>query len=217
MKTKLRQLGLAMLVHKYGGMVIPNSFVCTRSLKSLYDVGIEDNRAFISESINRTTFNHQSLFLPDLYFFGAERKTDSINELIEYLTLMISNSHFSDESQFSGFVQKWLLTFHKDGYFNLVDGDLIGVKTFKKRHPILIEDLIEEKPIDFSPDCYGVFIDQEEILKRTKYQWFAVMTTDEILASSMYLAKILKKATVDVKSEYTVELSNEKIVYSSDL
>jgi hypothetical protein len=216
-KTHLRQIGLAMLVYKYGGMVIPNSFVCTRSLKSLYEAGILENRAFVAESINRSTFNQHSAFVPDLYFFGAERKNDSIYELIEYLVYLKKDGHYSDEIQFRGDVQKWLLNFYTNGYFSIIDGDLIGIKTLKKRQRILIEDLIEERPIDFSSESYGVFIDQEEILKRTKYQWFAVMTTDEILASSMCLAKILKKATVDVSSEYTVELSNERCATNSDI
>jgi len=216
-KTQLRQLGLAMLVHKYGGMVIPNSFVCIRSLKSLYEAGIQDNRAFVAESVNRTTFNEKSAFVPDLYFFGAERKNDSTYELIEYLTFLMKNGHHSDEIQFTGDIQRWLSIFHEKGYFSLIDGDLIGIKTVKKRQRILIEDLIEERPIDLSTDCYGVFIDQEEILKRTKYQWFAVMTTEEILKSSMCLAKILKKATVDAASEYAVDFSNERVPTNCDI
>jgi hypothetical protein len=215
-KTNIRQLGLAMLVQKYGGMVIPNSFVCTRSLKSLYKAGIEDNRAFIAESTNRTTFNTQNAFVPDLYFLGAEKNNDSIYELVDYLKEFIgSKKHYYTEIEVTGGVQKWLLEYYKNGYFNLVDGDLIGIKTFKRRQCVLIEDLVEERPIDLSADSYGVYIDQEEILKRTKYQWLAVMSTEEILASSMFLAKILKKATVDAKSEYNVELSNERQTNSS--
>jgi len=213
-KTQVRQIGLAMIVKKYGGMVIPNSFVCTSSLKSLYQAGIQDNRAFVAESVNRTTFNQKNAFVPDLYFFGSEKNNDSMVELIEYLILLKQNGHCSHETQFTGEIQKWLLQFYQSGYFNIVDGDLIGIKTYKNRQRILIEDLIEERPIDLSPECYGVFIDQDEILKRPKYKWFAVMSTEEILMSNIFLAKILKKATVDAKSEYTMKLSNERLTGS---
>uniref|UniRef100_A0A6C0HZ41 Nucleotide-diphospho-sugar transferase domain-containing protein n=1 Tax=viral metagenome TaxID=1070528 RepID=A0A6C0HZ41_9ZZZZ len=216
-KTLIRQLGLAMLVQKYGGMVIPNSFVCTRSLKPLYNDGILDNRAFVAEATNRTSFNTHNAYVPDLYFLGSEKNNDSMHELIEDLkALIVSEKHYYNEIEFTGEIQKRLFEYFKTGYFSLIDGDLIGIKTFKKRQRIMIEDLIEERPIDLSPDSYGIYIDQEEILKRTKYQWFAVMSTEEILASSMFLAKILKKATVDSKSEYAVKPHIE-ILTNSDL
>ena len=215
LKSQIRQIGLAMLIHKYGGMNIPNSFICMKSLKPLYELGILENRAFITESINRTVRNASQGFLPNLYFFGAERKNNSIEGLVEYLHGLVANGHLSDESQFSGDVQSWLGLAYQHGFFNLVDGDLIGIKTFKRRKNILIEDLMEERALDLSPDCYGIYIDQDEILRRTKYQWFAVMSTEEILNSSMILAKYLKKAIVGSSSECTISLSNEKPINSA--
>lgn len=215
LKSQIRQIGLAMLIHKYGGMNIPNSFVCMKSLKNLYELGILENRAFITESINRTVRNSSHGFLPNLYFFGAEKKNEFIEGLITYLQSLIVTGHLSDESQFSGDIQYWLGLAYKNGFFNLVDGDLIGIKTFKRRRNILIEDLMEEQNIDLSPDCYGIYIDQDEILKRTKYQWFAAMSTEEIMDSSMIFAKYLKKAIVDAKSEYAISLSNQKPMNSA--
>ena len=214
-KSQIRQIGLAMLIHKYGGMNIPNSFICIKSLKELYELGIANNRAFISESYNRTVKKAEKLFLPNLYFLGAERKNDSIEGLITYLQSLIVTRHFSDESELVGDIQSWLEMSYKNGFLNLIDGDLIGIKTYKKRQNILIEDLMEERPIDLSPDCYGIYIDGNEILRRPKYQWFAVMPTEEILDSNMILAKYLKKAIVDAKSECVISLSNEKPINSS--
>jgi hypothetical protein len=211
-KTHCRKIGLAMLINKYGGMTIPNSFLCTRSLKDMYTSGIEDNRAFVVESINRTSRTDKN-FVPDLYFLGSERKNDSMIELIEFLEGILKKGHFTDESQVVGNIQHWLISAKQNDFFTIFDGRMIGIKTHKKGNRILIEDLIEERPIDLSPECYGIYIHQEEILKRIKYQWFAVLSTDEILNSNMVLAKYLKKATVDATSEYNV--SNEKNINSA--
>ena len=207
-KTKYQQIGLAMLVHKYGGMVVPNSFVCTRSMKTMYENATSHNMAFVAETYNCTTCEHEKMFLPSIYFFGAEKKNDSILELIEYLQGDIKSGHFSEESVVVGNLEKWLISRHE--WFNVLDGDLIGIKTYKKRRYILIEDLIEEREIDLSPDCYGIYIDESEVLRRTKYQWFAVMSIEEILASNMILAKYLKKAAIDMKSEYAPVVVKEK-------
>jgi len=211
-KSHYRQIGLAMLVLKYGGMVVPNSFVCTQNLKSLYDNGCSKNMAFVTESVNRTSYNLGKAFLPNLHFFGADKQNDSMVELIEFLRKLIEKGHFTEESNFVGDIQKWLM--NQNEWFNIMDGDLVGIKTYKKRNRILIEDLIEERPIDLSPDCCGIYIDESEILRRPKYQWFAVMSTDEILNSNMILSKYLKKATNDAKSEYDIVLTNEKKVNS---
>lgn len=206
LKSQIRQIGLAMLIHKYGGMNIPNSFVCMKSLKPLYELGITHNRAFVAEAYNKTVKKVEKLFLPNLYFLGAERKNDSMDGLITYLQSLIVTKHFSDESELAGDIETWLEMSYKNGFFNLIDGDLIGIKTYKKRQNILIEDLMEEREIDLSPDCYGIYIDGNEILRRTKYQWFAAMSTEEILNSNMILAKYLKQTS---KSEHSA-LSNEK-------
>jgi len=208
-KTQYRQIGLAMLIYKYGGMVVPNSFVCIKNMKTMYETGTSRNMAFVGESYNRTTSKPGNMFLPNLYFFGAEKRNDSIFELIEYLQGMVHKGHFSDESMVIGNLENWLVSKHE--WFHVLDGDLIGIKTYKKRRQILIEDLIEEKPIDLSPECYGIYIDESEVLKRTKYQWFAVMSIEELLNSNMILAKYLKQAAIDMKSEYaTVTIKKEK-------
>jgi hypothetical protein len=79
---------------------------------------------------------------------------------------------------------------------NLLGGELIGVKT-TGRKPILLEDLMEENFLDLHPNCYGVFIPNDEILSRTKYQWFASLSEHEILNSNIIISKLIKISMVD--------------------
>ena len=83
----------------------------------------------------------------------------------------------------------------------LVGGELIGVKS-QKRKPILLENLMEEEFLDLSPSVYGIYIPADELLRRTKYQWFAVMQSDELLTTCPIIVKYLKASIVDSTNEY---------------
>ena len=84
---------------------------------------------------------------------------------------------------------------------NLVGGEVIGVKT-KKRQPILLENLIEEDYLDLSPHCVGIAIPDEDVLARTKYQWFAAMDVQSILEGGFILSKYAKVAIVSGNREH---------------
>jgi hypothetical protein len=77
------------------------------------------------------------------------------------------------------------------GNFNLIDGIYIGIKTVDGK-PVLLEHLMEEKPLELcSVRTFGVYIPGCEILERTKYQWFAVMSAKEIFKTNMIITKYL--------------------------
>ena len=55
------------IVHLYGGMVLPDSFLCMHNLKGFYENGIRDNVPFVAEAINRSANlmeqKHKTLFI----------------------------------------------------------------------------------------------------------------------------------------------------------
>jgi hypothetical protein len=53
MKSWIRSIGLAELVYYYGGMIVPNSFVCFSSLIGVYLNGTAGDRPFVVEKINQ--------------------------------------------------------------------------------------------------------------------------------------------------------------------
>jgi hypothetical protein len=87
------------------------------------------------------------------------------------------------------------------GKMNLIGGEYIGIKT-NKRKPVLIEDLMEDNYLDLSPNIYGIYIPEEEILSRPKSQWFAVLDSQQILESNMFISKHIKASMVDAFSDY---------------
>jgi hypothetical protein len=206
MKHQLRELGLLQLVYYYGGMVVPNSFVCLRNLKSLYDEGTQGNKPFVCENVNRTldiaNKTNNLLFVPDLNFFGAPKNNETLKSLIEYLKNKNKTPHFSSESDFLGISVQWCLNAIMRHEMTLIGGELIGVKT-QKRKAILLDDLMEENFLDLNTSIYGIYIPNEELLKRHKYKWFAVINEPILMNSNSIICKYLKASIVDSTSEYS--------------
>jgi hypothetical protein len=53
LKTRYRDYGIAQLIYYYGGMVVPNTFICRRNLKDLWIEGTEGGTPFICEYQNK--------------------------------------------------------------------------------------------------------------------------------------------------------------------
>ena len=200
-KSKMRELGLAQLIYIYGGMTVPNSFVCNQNLFEMYNNGTNgEKQPFVVETLNRTSNlqkeSRKLLFVPDMYFMGAKKKDSVIKELVDYLKIQNKNPHFSREHEFLGETTQWLLNMIEEHKMNLLGGELIGVKT-NGRKPVLLEDLFEENYLDLHPNCYGVYVPNDELLSRTKYNWFASLSGHEILASNMIISKLIGISMVD--------------------
>jgi hypothetical protein len=193
MRSRIREVGMMKLVYYYGGMVVPNSFLCMRNLIELYKDGISGDNPFICENKNRASTG--PLFSPDTTFFGAEKNNKTVKSFIEYLKKR-NTDHFNSEFEFLGDSSKWWMNAVKEGNVTMIDGKKIGVKTNKNK-PILIDDVMGEDYLGLDPDTYGIYLPYEEILKRTKYQWFAVIGGDQLLNTNLVVAKCMKASLVD--------------------
>ena len=215
MKSHFRQLGLAQLIYFYGGMVVPNSFICTRNLKDLYEDSLTLNQPFVCEAVNNTLNNQNQkrkmTFVPDMYFMGAKRNDPMMKELVEFLKRLNSKPHFSNESDFVGDVSEWLLENVDQQRITLIGGEIVGVKT-QDRKTILLDDLMEEQFLQISDKNMGIYIPADEILRRPKFQWFAVMPSEELLKTNMIVSKYLLASIVDTTSEYTKSTEIRSIV-----
>lgn len=209
-KTRAREIGLMELVYYYGGMVLPNSFLCMKQMREFYLDGTANDKPFVCEFVNRTTnltrqgSEGRLAFLPNIRIIGANKNDPTIKELIKYLKEQIQMSHFSLDRDLSGDVGYWLLDQIETDNMNLVRGEMIGTKT-KCRKPILLEDLMEEAYLKLSPNCFGIAIPDEDILARTKYQWFAVMDTRALLDGQFILSKYAKTAMLSGNRDHIPE------------
>lgn len=212
LKSQYRQLALAQLVYFYGGMVVPNSFLCERPLKSLYEEGITGSNPFVCEAVNRTVnLQHgiKSPFIPDMYFFGAKKNNPVIKEYIDYLQQRGLNGHITNVYEFLGDTSVGAIGTIKQGRMNLIGGEFIGIKT-KKRKPVLIEDLMEDNFLDIYENTYGIYIPEDELLIRPKFSWLCVCTTAQIMEANTFITNHLKTSMIDSVSLYnkTTELNS---------
>lgn len=197
-KSQYRQYGLAQLIYYYGGILVPNSFLCLRSLKSLWD----DNstKPFVCEKLNRSLNQHASnprpTFIPDTYFMGARKNDPVVLEYVEYLHDRASQGVFTNEYEFAGDTSIGSFMNVKKGKMALIGGELIGIRTSSGK-PILLEELIEDNYLPMSSSLYGIYIPADEFLRRTKYQWFSVMETEQLLESNLFISRYMKKVIVD--------------------
>jgi hypothetical protein len=188
-------------------MVVPNTFLCRRNLKGLYEEATEEGRRpFVGENVNRTTdlLKMKGLkrpFLPSPFFIGGEKNDPVLLEWVDYLKSRNQTSvHFHNEFEFKGDTAYWCLEQVEKGRLGVVSGELLGTKTYITHKPILVEDLMEENFLELSPQNYGIYIPQDEILLRPKFKWFAVLSTEELLESNIIISKYLKESMVATTS-----------------
>ena len=73
----------------------------------------------------------------------------------------------------------------------LVPGNYIGTRTLYDR-PVLIDDLLGESFINYdNKKLCAIYIPADEILRRTKFEWFARMSVKQVLLSSSFIAKYI--------------------------
>jgi hypothetical protein len=212
-KSQYRQIALLTLINTYGGIVVPNSFVCTNTLKPLHKQ-IQDNGVpFVCERINRiiTTTKNED-FTPDTYFMGCDKRDNSITGLIDMLTKHVKKLHYSNEPFVTGYINLWCENQIYHDKMTLVSGNKIGIKDSKNK-PILIDDLMEDKYLDLHADCLGVYIPCDEMLSRHKFSWFAILTRNQILKSKLAIAYVIQTSMVDSTDMYT----NKTTQYTSQV
>ena len=236
-RAMYRELGMMKLLYLYGGVVVPNSFLCLRSLAPL----VADGSTFFAEEVNRTCNvvkkQENTCFLPGTRIMGAPKASPAIKDLVEFLEKRNSFPHFTQlgslrenaqsatplsfisadkvgvlnvqwgnsEHAFLGEVQQKILSISEA---TIIDGTLVGVKNNKKK-PILLEDLLSENFLDLDEKAYGIYIPADQVLTRPKYQWFAYLTSAEVLATNAVITKYLKASAVD---EYTKDMHTMKSV-----
>jgi hypothetical protein len=90
-KSHLREVGMAQLLYYYGGLVLPNSFICCKNMMPFYldGIGEKKDQFFVAERPNRyDDFNHdigKRNFVPDSYIMGCEKNCPAVKEYVDYL------------------------------------------------------------------------------------------------------------------------------------
>ena len=189
-KTELRHLAFLKLIYFYGGVVVPDSFLCCHSLLPWYQS--TKQKPSVGQKLNRTLTQSNDVFIPSPYFLAAHKNNETIHDWIICL-----ESEFQDHSQRAVSAESQLIVHPSrvrkmldDKKITILQGKYIGIQQ-ENGKPILMEHLLTDNYLDLSSETFGIYIPADEILARTQWQWFAYMSHEEILSSDMIIAKYI--------------------------
>jgi hypothetical protein len=188
-KSKLRELAMTRLLKHYGGLIVPPSFVCTKNLADMYYSMTCQGKPVIGELLDRNSTSEYVDYYPSSKFMGCSKNCKLIDEYISYLENMISED-YTAESVFLGSQDRWLYAEVRNGNVNLLPASVLGVEDTDGK-PIVIERLMGNSYIDFVPTALGVMLPSCEILKRTKFEWFARLSVRQALECDNIAGKLL--------------------------
>lgn len=174
----------------------------------MYDSGLNKNNMFVCENIDRNITSTTHEFYPNINFMGARKSTKIINRFIDFVQRIISTDNTS-QSDFLGEFNRWCNLNVKNGYITLIPGKMIGVKTMDNTQ-IIIDNLLQNDYIDFYSNMYGIYLPQDEILNRTYYQWFARMSTKQVLESNTIIGKYMLIANAPNETNVLEPLETNK-------
>ena len=203
MLSYVRQLALTKLIYIYGGINVPISFLCFRDLIGLYNKGTNDDTMFVCENYDTNISSTTELFYPNLGFMGAKKENETVRRLIEFLQHTISDD-YTAQTTFLGAFDKWCLKKIQKGFVRLIPGTDVGTKTVDDE-PVTVETLLGNDYIHFYGKMYGIWIPATTILKRTRYEWFARLSPEQITRSQFILAKYFVLALAPDSSNGVVE------------
>jgi hypothetical protein len=179
MKSHYRKLGISMLLYHYGGMIVPQSFLCVKNLR-----GLLTDKMMVVESINNGITHDQVPYFPNMEMMACRKGSLSMKAFMEYQEELYKDK--TAQSDFIGNTSLWL----NKADITIVDGKNIGIKKTNGK-PIGIEELLGTDHIDIPDTVYGIYLPQTEILSRTKYKWFARMSPEQILSSQLMISKYI--------------------------
>ena len=190
--SNMRLLGMMKLLHTYGGLHCPLSFLCMKDLAGLYAKGTRNNGMFVCETVDRNATSNTRNFYPSTSFCGAPKECETVAELCNYIQTIVSHDH-SAETAFLSQFDRWSMKRVEEGAIQLVEGVHIGTKTVGEE-PIILDDLMSNHYLDLYKDTYGILIPSGELLRRVQYGWFVrssprqVMESDTILGNYLLLS-----------------------------
>jgi hypothetical protein len=188
-KSKMRELALAKLLFKYGGCLVPPSFICFQSFYTLYNFYTQKGQMFVAEMLNKTTSAIQTPYFPNTTFMGCLKESPVMLEYSKYLETIISQD-FVDESNIVGAYGRWCYEKSLTGAVAIIPADQLGVKD-ADGVSITIDRLIQNTYLHLSGNVLGLYIPADEIINRTAYNWFARLSAKQVLQSDTTIGKYL--------------------------
>tara|TARA_A100001035_G_C27786188_1_gene504483 strand:- start:2820 stop:3737 length:918 start_codon:yes stop_codon:yes gene_type:complete len=179
LKTNIRKLAISQILYIYGGLLVSDSFICYKSLFDLYEKGVENDKLLVNDP-NVLSINNKT----NIKFIGCKKNNKVMKDYILKLE-KINSTDFTLENKF---LQEENKIFNCNKNVNIIPNQYIGIND-ADNNKITLDKLMGNTYFELIDDVYGLYIPDEDILKRTKYQWFSRLSTEQILLSDTMLGK----------------------------
>lgn len=191
LRTHVRDLALATILHIYGGFLIPSSFICFHDLRSLYDAHLQAANVVMGELRTTSSLAAEKQYSPSTKMMGCKKFDPVMKEYMEFL-MEINNRDQTQDMDFTGEATRWWCAKQAADpkAVSLIPAEELGVKTTTNK-PVLLEELIADIDVPISPTSAGIYIPDQEILRRSKFQWFARLSPKQVLESNTLVGKYL--------------------------
>tara|TARA_B100001758_G_C18416996_1_gene621057 strand:- start:11970 stop:12908 length:939 start_codon:yes stop_codon:yes gene_type:complete len=186
-KEHYRELALYKVMYYYGGFLVPPSFLCIKNIKPLYDMGLQHTDMFMME--NKLDYCSNYKYAPDPYFMGCTKQSPIMQKIIQYMEIL-NSTDYTSQQDFIGQMQEQFRRLVNENKISTINSKHIGVQK-KNKESVDISELFQSNEIDYCGELYGIYIPANELLKKTKYQWFLKLTVEEILSSNTIIAKYM--------------------------
>jgi hypothetical protein len=187
----MRELALATILHLYGGFLVPSSFICFYDLRRLYDAHLERANVMIGELRTTSSLAAEKQYSPSTKIMGCRKFDPIMKQYMDHVMKLTERDH-TEEMDFTGQSTQWWLAKQAElpSAVSLIPAEELGVKTTTNK-AILIEDLVGDTDVPLSPTAAGLYSPEQDILKRSKYQWFARLSPKQVLESHTLIGKYL--------------------------
>ena len=188
-REHIRYLGLVKLLKKYGGMLIPDSFIANTDLISIYNSGVEKTGCFVGSCISRSNVSATNGIAPNKYLIGCRRDNETIKNYVNYLEV-INSRDYTNEVDFCGEIERYLMDLIKQKKIVGLGCELFGVKDITNKI-VDLDRLMSSTYIRFPKNMVGIYIPKNELSSRQKYNWFIRQSQHQLKTCDVMLAKWL--------------------------
>jgi len=189
-KSHFVLLALTKVLHRYGGMLVPNSTIVMKDLLPVYNSALRTKCCFAVEGLNRgNTAEYVELF-PMTTFMGCKQNSPVMNQFVSFLERKVRHD-YTDEFGFLGEANRWLYQARLRDQLVLVDSKFFGMVD-KKCELVDVDRLMSSTFIEFDEkNLYGIYLPSKELLKRTNVQWFSRLSQQQLRQCNTVAAKYL--------------------------
>ena len=120
---------------------------------------------------------------------ACRRESAAMKEFSNHLE-NLNSTNYTSSYDFLDLANNWCEAQIKTGKVIIIPSKQLGINDDDNRL-ICLDRLMSNKYIKLCSSVYGLYIPQDELLKRTAYNWFVYLPMQEVLVSDTLIGKYL--------------------------